>query len=189
MSELLKLFEVSIWGSKIDVDNDSLSKHILYLEQTQQSDEGSTWGWKSGTLVDTIPCVTSLHTAIQTQIDLYAKQLALPQMKISSSWANVNNFKDFNMLHEHPGSVLSGVYYVNATIDQGPINFVNPADKISWAGFHHRLAYNHMNSEQWHLNSQTGTLYIFPAYLRHYVSPNSKRDSKRISVSFNTVYA
>ena len=182
------LFKISVWVKDLKIDTTNLHKHILQLEQKENSDEGSLWGWKSRTLDTTLDCVSNLHDTIQTEIDSYSQQLALPSMKISSSWANVNNFKDFNMLHEHPGSVLSGVYYLSMPKDCGDIHFLHPSDKLSWAGFNHRKSYNSYNSDTWYLKAHTGVLFIFPAWLKHYVSPNANRNEQRVSLSFNTVY-
>jgi len=183
------LFKISVWVKDLKYDSSDLLSHCLKLEQKENSDEGSLWGWKSRTLDSSLSCVAALHSKIQTEIDSYSKQLSLPNMKISTSWANVNNFKDFNMLHEHPGSVLSGVYYLSLPEQSGDIHFIHPSDKLSWAGFNRRLEYNNYNSEQWHINAHTGVLFIFPAWLKHFVSPSANRNEKRVSVSFNTIYS
>ena len=47
--------------------------------------------------------------------------------KVSNSWLNSNEMGESNAFHTHPGSLFSGVYYVNASKHKlnGHINFVN----------------------------------------------------------------
>mgnify|MGYP001159693362 CR=1 FL=1 len=40
---------------------------------------------------------------------------------ISNAWANVNRYRDFNDIHQHPGVHWSGVYYVDGPENSGPI--------------------------------------------------------------------
>tara|TARA_R110002094_G_C4749537_1_gene198434 strand:+ start:95 stop:328 length:234 start_codon:yes stop_codon:yes gene_type:complete len=43
----------------------------------------------------------------------YINKISLKNdFKISNMWANVNRYKDYNLIHSHPNVAVSGVYYL-----------------------------------------------------------------------------
>ena len=103
-------------------------------------------------------------------------------LQIQNIWLNVNGPGSYNHLHNHAGSILSGVYYVKATPEQGNIffergdnaeYFLPPMEKP-----------NYFTSTATTYKSMTDAIYIFPGWLKHSVQPNLTQDD-RISISFN----
>jgi uncharacterized protein (TIGR02466 family) len=96
-------------------------------------------------------------------------------------WANVNSKGGYNISHNHSGSLLSGVIYLQATetgmIEFQPINHIYKINHPCWF-------YN--GSMQYH--PKDGDILLFPSYLLHWVEPNPA-DRDRINIAFNITYA
>ena len=110
-----------------------------------------------------------------------------PRLDIVNHWININPPQTYNMMHDHPMSDLSGVFYIDVPENSGHIMFENPK---SFASHTELVTYTDTASEQHNQHVQKfikpieGLLLIFPAHLRHGVLPNESNED-RISVSFN----
>lgn len=105
---------------------------------------------------------------------------------IETFWVNINPKHAYNALHDHPQSLLSGVYYVQVDDKTGKLRFRDPrsgkrmnpwpvaADKESDQRHWDRVSYKPV----------AGRLILFPSWLEHDVEANLS-DSERISISFN----
>jgi len=101
---------------------------------------------------------------------------------ITQSWLNYTTENQFHHKHEHPNSLVSGVFYINC--DE---NF----DKIV---FFKKDVYQHIklktkdwnlwNSESWFFELKTGDIILFPSSLTHMVE-TKKGNNTRISLAFN----
>ena len=108
---------------------------------------------------------------------------------------NTNSYKDSNRVHNHPGSAISGVYYVKAPSSAGEIVFPHPA--VDELGFYYNSfqalpgdvnaseEYNQYNTSTVKAPAIENTLYLFPSWLKHYVESNMNKTEERISISFN----
>ena len=77
-------------------------------------------------------------------------------------------------------SYYSGVYYVRTSKDCGEIILEHPALDLL-----HHYPNGGKDALCW-MKAIEKRLYIFPSWLKHYVSPNLNKDQERISISFNT---
>ncbi len=100
-------------------------------------------------------------------------------------WANVNGPGAYNRPHTHPGSMWSGVYYVDpgdrpeGDEASGLIEFLDPragVDMLEYPG----LAF----SDTFKIEPVAGLLVVFPSWLVHYVNAHHGARS-RISLAFN----
>jgi uncharacterized protein (TIGR02466 family) len=106
------------------------------------------------------------------------KELGL-YYNISNWWLNINKKHDYNLLHDHPGSSISGVLYIKCEQQSGGIVFQNALGVASYP------VKNHPGSKFRHkINPVQGDFIIFPSYLAHFVEQNLS-DEDRISISFN----
>jgi len=103
-------------------------------------------------------------------------------------WCNINGYKDYNISHNHPGCVFSGVYYVKTPPDCGNIVFDHPAQNVmGYAELDLKFKdYNAYNALTWRLPAQENMMYVFPSWLKHCVDPNLSTEN-RISISFNYI--
>jgi len=112
------------------------------------------------------------------------KYLTPPNYAISALWVNYQRQYDYNPPHDHDGSLAFVIYldmpeklieehkaYKGKSCGPGGIQFLY--------GEGDRQAITYMSQMP-----QTGDMYIFPAWLKHYVSP-FKSDITRISVAGN----
>ena len=101
---------------------------------------------------------------------------------ITQSWVNYTNPGQFHHKHAHSNSLISGVFYIQASKETDKLHFFNePYRQIKIIP----KEANMHNSESWWLTATTGTLYLFPSSLVHMVEQVTGEDS-RISLSFNT---
>lgn len=131
------------------------------------------------------PALRSLKTYIQTGIDHYVNQVIIPknsvEFYITQSWLNYTNTGEHHHRHEHPNSIISGVYYINAEPQNDKIHFhKNDYKQICIPA----KEFNIFNSEAWWFPVESGKLIIFPSHLTHVVE-QTVSTSTRISLAFN----
>ena len=95
------------------------------------------------------------------------------------AWVNINYANSYNKPHTHPGSILSGCFYVKVPENSGDLSFVR-SDASSCA-----LTFANKASENtFLLKPQPSRLYVFPPWLMHMVTLNESSQD-RISIAFN----
>ena len=183
-------FVVPLLEVNLDIDNNSILSYCKQRSKLEGRIETNVGGWQSNDIHTDNVAYNSLLFKITSYGNEMAKDIGLMNgLKISNSWINVNGYKDYNLVHKHPHSILSGVYYVSVPKDSGRIVFENPAyetmiydwrpERIKDFTFH--------TSAKWFYEARVGRLYIFPSWLNHLVEPNLNKKEKRISISFNLV--
>jgi len=93
------------------------------------------------------------------------------------SWVNLLRHGGYNRIHNHPGAVWSGCYYVScgAPVPDPPFN--------GWIEFQDpRPANIHGGKER--VEPEEGLLLMFPSWLNHFVNP-FMGSGERISIAFN----
>jgi uncharacterized protein (TIGR02466 family) len=100
---------------------------------------------------------------------------------ITQSWLNYTETNQYHHKHQHPNSLVSGVFYVNCHEEFDKIKFfrndyqtIKPEIK-DW---------NLYNSETWWFTVKTGDIILFPSSLTHMVE-TKEGDNTRISLAFN----
>ena len=111
----------------------------------------------------------------------------------ANMWANINRSGDANLMHSHPGSFWSAVYYVddggvfeNPTLG-GALEFMDPRGPAP-AMYAPHLAFALPGGLSVGTNQtivpKAGRLVMFPAWLLHQVRPY-RGTAQRISIAFN----
>lgn len=120
------------------------------------------------------------HKVLEYFTEVYDPQDSV-EPNIVLSWLNYTKQDGFHHKHNHPNSLISGVFYVNANPAFDKINFYDsryePIEIVA-------KNYNKFNSRVWHVPVQTGDLILFPSYLEHGVE-FVKHNMLRISLAFN----
>lgn len=129
------------------------------------------------------PQVDKLVSHLNTEVNSITRQVSLPKLELNNIWLNINPPGSYNELHNHTDAVLSGVYYIDATENQGNIQF----ERSDNAEYHlpsyiEKITY--FNATRATYAAKTGALYIFPGWLKHSVQGNQS-NTDRISLSFN----
>jgi uncharacterized protein (TIGR02466 family) len=109
------------------------------------------------------------------------------KFELSNMWININKKGNYNTTHNHPGCLMSGVFWVKAPENCGKLIFLNPHSFVEdWliesadVDVKKRLNYHHT----FEFMPQEGTLVMFPSHLMHLVEMNES-DEDRISIAFN----
>lgn len=179
-------FPTVIWSSVIhSIDNNSLKKYAYDRQKTDKGRQISNYlGWQSSDiLAGECPAIDMMVGNINKEIDELRIPVGLPPLQIQNIWININPVGAYNQLHNHMGSVLSGVYYVDARDGSGNIQF----DRGDSADYHLPMVpekQTYFSVTRATYKAKTSALYIFPSWLKHSVQANQS-GVDRISISFN----
>jgi hypothetical protein len=105
------------------------------------------------------------------------------QFFVTQSWLNYTKPGEYHHTHEHPNSILSGVFYIDADWENDKIIF-HKANRYQQIKFD-PAEFNWFNSESWFFKVKTGDLKLFPSSLTHNVE-QKQGDNVRCSLAFNT---
>lgn len=186
MSETIDLFKVPLYVTELDIDNKKFLEELktIKIENRVVSNIG---GFQSKDLPLKHKSLKQFNKILFEESNKFTNLLDLKSIKqIKNIWLNINYFKDFNITHDHPGCVLSGVYYLKTPKDCGNIHFISPvADHLHYHWSPNTKNFTSYTSSEWWMPIKAGKLYIFPHFLKHYVNPNMNKDEHRVSLSFN----
>ena len=183
--ELIELFKVSIFATKLDLDLGVMEEYCL---DHRNNNDGRVLSNVGGYQSDPVK-IPELEKEVNRCINVYTKTCGLDcKLVVGEVWININGSRDYNEMHRHAGSIFSGVYYVKTPNKSGNIVFESPGADIM--NYHHAgINFNESNlfngTTYWR-EAKENVLYIFPGWLKHQVEPNLSNE-ERISISFNTM--
>jgi uncharacterized protein (TIGR02466 family) len=171
------------------INNDELKEYAFALQATDKGVIKSNFlGWQSDIVTSPNQQLTMLANSILERITAAKKSFGFREdtkAYLSNLWININPINSFNRPHLHPGSIFSGVYYVDCNADSGKLVFKHPSIGQLYSLQEDILSdFTQFNSGTWSVLPEIGKLVIFPAWLEHYVEPNASSE-ERISIAFN----
>jgi len=179
------LFTCPVYESELNLDAKTISLNCLDIKDRSNGlVKSNLTGWQSSNIKDNI----NIENEIIKHFDIFNKTLKIKKhLAIQNMWVNINGYKDYNIEHTHPGSILSGVYYSQVSDNSGNLVFVHPAkdvmvhdwDNCDWQEYG-------KYSSSWWFTPSINKLFLFPSWLKHYVMPNLNK-KERISISFNLI--
>ena len=109
------------------------------------------------------------------------------QFGLDNMWININKRGDYNVSHDHPGSILSGVIWIKTPENCGKLKFLSPHSFVENSLL--ECADEKMSKDQNYYNyfeflPKEGTMILFASHLQHSVESNES-DEDRISIAFN----
>ena len=109
------------------------------------------------------------------------------KFKFSNMWINVNGKGDYNIEHDHPDCILSGVFWIKTSDKCGSLVFDSPkcfveSKLLSSVDENFKKIVNYYQTFRFSPND--GVMVLFPSHMRHYVELNQS-DEDRISIAFN----
>jgi len=178
-----------------NINNSSLKTFILALKKKDKGRILSNYsGWQSNDLSLQENVLKDLLIEIEKNLVLFEQTLRLRKefkLKVDNLWANVNGAGAINIPHVHPGSILSGIYYVTLPENSGNLGLINPNIfnfvSLASSGGVETFTEGPTLFTTGHIfrKSKPGGLLIFPSHLSHHVLSNLSKQ-QRISISFNT---
>lgn len=122
--------------------------------------------------------------ALQIYFDKIINPISQTAIKITQSWLNYTEKNGFHHEHEHPNSIISGVFYFSAEKNKDLISFRTSNFKQIQIFYKEANDYNTVQTD---LKVETGDLILFPSYVPHFVPP-TESSKTRISLAFNSFY-
>jgi uncharacterized protein (TIGR02466 family) len=107
--------------------------------------------------------------------------------KLSNMWININKKGDYNISHNHPQSIISGVFWAKTPEKCGSLVFHSPNDftqNLLLENVQPEVEKKQNYSSFYNFTPKEGTMIIFPSDLLHAVESNES-DEDRISIAFN----
>lgn len=180
--QIVNLFPTAVGVFNLDRELTEEEKAVL-LNQEHSPNMGNTTSKERFLLRNA--ALKNLQTFIQESINNYFETIFAPSKEanlyITQSWVNYSSKGQWHHSHEHPNSIISGVFYVQAT-DKDKIFFErNQYEQIQFP----TEKYNTYNSRTWWIEAFQNRLVIFPSSLRHSVAA-VETETTRVSLSFNT---
>ena len=196
---LKSLFATPLYSADLNLNLTNLKDFCKKHQQKNKTGEqkSNNGGYQSNFILPHKGPLDPLIKEIETNANIFAQQFLNKKatQKIESIWMNTNSYKDSNRVHNHPGSAISGVYYVKAPSSAGNIVFQHPS--MNELGFYYNSfqslpgdvnepeEYNQYNTSSVKAPAIENTLYLFPSWLMHFVESNMNETEERISISFN----
>jgi uncharacterized protein (TIGR02466 family) len=117
------------------------------------------------------------------------------KFNIENSWVNKHIKEDSSPEHYHGNSLVSGVFYIDADQNSGPISFFKDKTHYNLWTETVRIDFNYQdnvdsktpnlyNAQSIQFFPQKNDLILFPSILNHEVAPNNS-DIVRYSLAFN----
>ena len=193
------IFPTPVWKfDNVGIDKQSLTDFVYHVKSEdpagrKQSNNG---GWQSHDFTDAVmqtnPLIDIRNSIIERAYvaadDFGFRSYSL---HITNLWININGKGHYNHLHAHPGSILSGVYYVKLPpCCHGALSFIRRYEeqmmKESWGNAHNFDPWEDHNLLDYDVYPEEDLMVLFPSWLQHTVAKNTG-DGERISLSFNLV--
>ena len=192
MSELnikqTDLFATPVWKLETGIDCKPIK---LLVQKIKNQDRvgnklSNVGGWQSAQYpCKNIPAeLDSLFSILDSAVRLCLDSISIPNLvEINNFWFNINKSGNYNKLHNHRKSLVSGVFYIQTPKDCGDISFERHDDSQYYLpeDLENR---NFLTGSAVNFKAESGVLLLFPSWLLHQVEP-SQSQTPRISMSFN----
>jgi uncharacterized protein (TIGR02466 family) len=184
-SIIFGIFPVSIYKSKLN--RELTKKELSFIDKTKSDcnkNEGNITSNDSYILNNKI--FKDLKKELDLKVQDYFDKIICPANNITpyitQSWLNFTETNQYHHKHEHPNSLISGVFYINCDEKFDKIKFFkrNNYETIKIK----TKKWNLWNSENWWFPVETKDIILFPSSLTHMVETKEGANT-RISLAFN----
>jgi len=187
--ELLQAFPTPILVCSCPIDYSREKKWCLDYDcdkHNSDSEKSSYNRQSKDTFILDNPELKRIREFIQQKIDVFVSQIykSTDKLIITQSWLNKSGRGESHHHHQHPNSVISGVWYPSINPNLPPITF----DNARMSQIQMRVedgSFNNFNSSYFTVPMNDGELILFPSGTFHRVAVNIS-DDERVSLSFNT---
>ena len=188
--ELMQLFPTPLLICPYPVD---YTKELEWIRNAEcrKENSGGDAGQKihynrqsEDTFVLDRPELANVRAFIEAKLHEYVTKIyaSTDKLVITQSWLNKSKKGESHHEHQHPNSIVSGVWYPQIHEQMPPIQFRSRHQRDVALSTE---KYNTFNSATFMLPMKRGELILFPSNLTHSV-PTNVGEEERISLSFNT---
>ena len=128
---------------------------------------------------------TNIKKELDLRVQDYFNKVISPANNITpyitQSWLNYTETNQYHHKHQHPNSLVSGVFYINCDDKFDKIKFFKEDYKTIKPEI---KDWNIWNSESWWFSVKSGDVILFPSSLTHMVETKEGTNT-RISLAFN----
>ena len=139
-------------------------------------------------LYEISPTFDSLRRLLKPHVAKFARSVEWDlrgrRLEMTDCWVNIMPRRAAHTLHLHPLSTLSGTYYVQVPDAAPGIKFEDPRLERFMAAPPRKRSCRIENRQWVTVPANAGSLVLFESWLRHEVTPNTRRQD-RVSISFN----
>ena len=178
------IFPTPIYISKIN--RELTNKELSFIDKNKldvYKNEGNTT--YNDNYILNHKAFKNLKEDLDLRVQDYFEKVISPTDAITSystqSWLNYTETNQYHHKHQHPNSLVSGVFYINCDEKFDKIKFFNDTYKTIKPEI---KDWNIWNSESWWFSVKTGDVILFPSSLTHMVE-NKEGTNTRISLAFN----
>lgn len=185
------IFPTVLFSCKVcNIDNDLIVEQCFeFSKKNKTVNRSNIGGWQSPVYrMDEI----SIHNELSSVIDLSYRAIEFSNIvteDIGSDiifdknspnfWININDERDYNVLHSHPKCDLIVLYYPIIKEKQGELHLLRTDGSL------HTSLYEGPNlGHTFSFQPKQGYFYAFPSHILHYVDPNETNEP-RMSISYN----
>jgi uncharacterized protein (TIGR02466 family) len=183
---IIDIFKTSIY--KTSIKNNEYINYFINLLELQKKNNCKNFisnvGGFQSTSFNSIDSNNILEDIFIKPALEYTKQFNKQyNIELTNFWVNSNNQNDYNLLHNHNDSNISGVYYIKVPKNSGRIVFQN--GDLSKMYCKNEKYFDSTNFySRYFFEVQQYDLILFSSETLHYVEPNRSKE-ERISVAFN----
>lgn len=184
-------FATPVWECPVTgIDNQLIKEYCLRVFKEKPGvNISNRGGWHSGELISPLPeqLLRLFNDMTVFANDVCARHIGVNNLEIGNFWININSKHDYNLLHDHQNSILSGVYYVSVPDNNMGDLVLHRGDNSEYF-LHSRIKKEQTmaNATQVQKPAKESTFYLFPSWVKHHVERNES-DSQRISIAFNFI--
>ena len=178
------IFPTPIYISKLN--RELIIKELSFIDKTKldtYNNEGNTTS--NNNYILNHKALKDLKDELDLIVKDYFDKVISPSNNIlpyiTQSWLNYTETNQYHHKHQHPNSLVSGVFYINSDENFDKIKFFD--DKYSNIKPEVK-DWNIWNSQTWWFSVKTGDVILFPSSLTHMVE-TKQGDNTRISLAFN----
>ena len=184
-----EIFKVPIYETKLNLDTKKLLSVCTKFSEKHASREKSNFGGYQALFTSQHYEVKQLMYEIRDHAQSFSETFLgyqILNLGEGSAWLNINGYRHCNQSHKHAMADMSGSYYVKTTKNSGNIVFQPPVTDVMGYYIHEKeMELNTYNSSTWAFTPIENTLYLFPSWVNHAVTPNNNEKEERISIAFN----
>lgn len=173
-----------------EIDIQRIAQEALKLA-AKDNYEGGWTSYFTRMDISTIPGMNEVAQAALGVSAAFARELKMdvdPAKSRLQMWLSVMRKGGFHGIHNHPGSVVSGTFYVQCNEKSAPLMLMNPTRHLRM--HEPRPQPQDMGpftSEQLMMKPEAGQMIVWPSWVDHHVMRHDD-DQPRVAISFNVDY-
>tara|TARA_Y100000296_G_C5135084_1_gene237750 strand:+ start:594 stop:1208 length:615 start_codon:yes stop_codon:yes gene_type:complete len=179
-----KIFPTPIYSSELN--RELTKKELSFIKKTALNaykNEGNATS--NNTYILNQKVFKNLKTELDIRVQDYFDKVICSSNNITpfitQSWLNYTETDQYHHRHQHPNSLVTGVFYINCDEQFDKIKFFKDTYQLIKPEIE---KWNIWNSESWWFSVKSGDIVMFPSSLTHMVE-TKKGSNTRISLAFN----